>query len=64
MSIKEIREFTELTKREFSETTGIPLRTLEDWEADRRNPPKYVLYMLEHIFVKNFGKGWDIRSFE
>lgn len=64
MNITEIRKFAELTRKEFSETTGIPIRTLEDWEAGRRNPPKYVLYMLKHIFVINFGKGWDRSSFE
>ncbi len=40
--IKELREGTGMTRREFSEHTGIPVRTLEDWEAARRTPPEYI----------------------
>ena len=40
--IKELRENTGLTRKEFSTHTGIPVRTLEDWEAGRRTPPEYI----------------------
>lgn len=30
----------------FSREYDIPLRTLEDWNADRRTPPDYVLELL------------------
>jgi len=40
--IKELRESINMTRKEFSEHTGIPVRTLEDWEAARRNPPEYI----------------------
>ena len=40
--IKEIRENTGMSRKEFSEHTGIPVRTLEDWEAARRTPPEYI----------------------
>jgi len=40
--IKELRESTGMTRKEFSEYTGIPVRTLEDWEAGRRTPPAYI----------------------
>jgi len=40
--IKELRESTGMTRKEFSEHTGIPVRTLEDWEAGRRTPPAYI----------------------
>lgn len=40
--IKELRESTGMTRREFSGHTGIPVRTLEDWEAARRTPPEYI----------------------
>lgn len=36
--IKEIRKNTGLNRKEFSEYFGIPLRTVEDWEAARRTP--------------------------
>lgn len=40
--IKELRESTGLSRKEFSIHTGIPIRTLEDWEAGRRTPPEYI----------------------
>ena len=40
--IRELRERIGLTRREFSEHIGIPVRTLEDWEAGRRTPPEYI----------------------
>ena len=40
--IKELRESTGMTRKEFSVHTGIPVRTLEDWEAGRRTPPDYI----------------------
>ena len=42
IKIKDLRERTGLTRKEFSEHTGIPVRTLEDWEAARRTPPEYI----------------------
>ena len=41
-SIKELRENTGMSRKDFSEHTGIPVRTLEDWEAGRRTPPEYI----------------------
>lgn len=40
--IKELREGVRMNRKEFSEHTGIPVRTLEDWEAGRRTPPEYI----------------------
>lgn len=40
--IKELRASTRMTRKAFSEHTGIPVRTLEDWEAGRRTPPEYI----------------------
>lgn len=40
--IRELRESTGMNRREFSEHTKIPIRTLEDWEAGRRTPPEYI----------------------
>ena len=41
-TIKELRESIDLSRKEFSEHIGIPVRTLEDWEAGRRTPPEYI----------------------
>ena len=40
--IRDLRESINMSRREFSLHTGIPVRTLEDWEAGRRTPPEYV----------------------
>ena len=47
-TIKELRESTGMSRKEFSEHTGIPVRTLEDWEAGRRTPPDYVPRLLAY----------------
>ena len=41
-SIRDLRESTGMSRKEFSEHTGIPVRTLEDREAGRRTPPEYI----------------------
>lgn len=46
--IKELRESTGMTRKEFSEHTGIPVRTLEDWETARRTPPEYIPRLLTY----------------
>lgn len=46
--IKELRERTGLKRKEFSEHIGIPLRTVEDWEAGRRTPPDYIPRLIEY----------------
>lgn len=46
--IKDLREQTGMNRKEFSEYTGIPVRTLEDWEAGRRTPPEYIPRLLDY----------------
>lgn len=46
--IKGLREQAGMNRREFSEYTGIPVRTLEDWEAGKRTPPEYVPRLLAY----------------
>ena len=40
--IKEARKAAGLTQREMSELLGIPMRTIQDWENDRRTPPDWA----------------------
>lgn len=42
MTIKEAREQSGLSRAEMSRLFEIPLRTLEDWETEKRTPPPYV----------------------
>ena len=50
--IKELRESVGENRRQFSDHIGIPIRTIEDWEAGRRTPPAYIprliAYQLEY----------------
>lgn len=46
--IRKLREQTGMKRKEFSEYTKIPVRTLEDWEAGRRTPPEYIPRLLTY----------------
>ncbi len=45
-TFSEIFDITGMTLSEFSKTYNIPRRTLEDWSAERRKAPEYVLQLL------------------
>lgn len=47
-TLKEIREILDVNRTEFSRYMGIPLRTLEEWEAGRRQMPEYVLRLIAY----------------
>ena len=51
MNIKKLRAKTGLSQTKFSEKYGIPERTIQDWEAEKRTPPDYVLEMLSYIIA-------------
>lgn len=46
--IKKMREEMQLSRKAFAEHFGIPLRTMEDWEAGRRKPPEYLPRLMEY----------------
>ena len=68
--IKQLRESIGLSRKEFSLHVGIPVRTLEDWEAGRRTPPEYVprliAYQLkyEELFRKVSVQGMEDNNSE
>lgn len=45
MNVKEIREKTGLSQSNFAKKYGIPVRTLQGWEAGRK-APDYILEMI------------------
>ena len=53
MTIKEYRYLLKLTQQEFSQTFGIPLGTLRNWEQDLSTPPAYVTAMLTAIIRRD-----------
>ncbi len=46
--LKQIRSDLGMNRTEFSQYMGIPLRTLEEWEAGRRMMPDYVLRLIAY----------------
>ena len=51
--IREIRESIGMSRSDFSRTYGIPVRTLEDWEAGKRKCPEYVVKLLRRVAVED-----------
>ena len=58
--IRELRESVGENRTEFSKHTGIPVRTIEDWESGRRTPPEYIprlrAYQLKYEELTEKGK--------
>ena len=50
MEIKELRQLTGLTQKQFAEHFKIPLRTVQEWEQERRTPPEYVVKLIERVW--------------
>lgn len=50
MTAKELRKNTGLSQSKFAAYFGIPVRTLQDWEQQKRTPPDYVIAMMERIW--------------
>lgn len=58
---EEIRKILGISRAAFSRKYNIPIRTLEDWDAGKKNPPDYVLDMLERI-VNEDKEGKDMNE--
>lgn len=57
MDIKEIRELTGLNQTDFAKKYNIPLRTYQNWEGGRRNPPEYVLTLLRTVVEMEYSNN-------
>ena len=62
MKVSEIRAMTGLSQSKFAAFFGISVRTVQDWEQERRLPPPYVPGMMLKIlkyeyFNKETGKN-------
>lgn len=51
--VKKLRTDKKLTQAEFSKLTGVPLRTLQDWEEGKHKPKEYIVNMLKIIIERN-----------
>ena len=52
MTIKELRKSTGLSQKGFAEYLNIPQRSIENWESGVREPPTYVLELIEYKLSK------------
>ena len=44
--VREVRDRLGMNRREFSDYYGIPYRTVQDWEAEKRELPEYLLRLM------------------
>lgn len=56
MEVKELRMLSGLSQQAFSEKYGIPKRSIENWEGGKRNPPEYVISLLERVVKEDIKK--------
>ena len=47
--VKQLRVALKMTQAEFANYFGIPKRTLEDWERQKRHPSLYIVDMIKRI---------------
>ena len=52
LTIKEMRNLSGMTQKNFSEYFGIPMRTIQDWENNRRQCPDYTLDLIQYKLEK------------
>lgn len=48
LSTKDLRNLCGMSILEFSRCLKIPYRTIQDWEAHRRNPPEYIIELIDY----------------
>ena len=53
MTIKEAREVKGMSRAELSRWLGIPVRTLEDWDAGVRKPPEWA----KRLIIEKIERG-------
>ena len=48
-TIKELRQKTGLSQSQFARKFRLSVRTLQQWEQNRRETPEYIIYMISRI---------------
>lgn len=49
MTIKELRTITGLSQSQFAKKFHIPVSSVQNWEINRRQPPDYVIWLIQRI---------------
>lgn len=53
-TVKELREFTELTQVEFGRKYHIPVRSIQNWEGGQRTPTETILFLLNKAVMEDY----------
>lgn len=56
-AFKMVREKSGMNRKEFAEWLGIPYRTMQEWELERRAMPQYVLDLIAYKVSNEKEKG-------
>ena len=51
MKIKDLRQKTGLSQSKFAIYLGIPLTNIQHWEQGVRNPPEYVMGLIQRVMI-------------
>ena len=65
--IRTLRNQSGMTRKQFAEHLGIPLRTIEDWEYGKRTPPDYIPRLIGYALkyeelIKKMEADWANRK--
>lgn len=52
MKFKELQDLAGMNIKQMSNYFNIPYRTAQDWAAERRTPPEYVMDLMKYKLIK------------
>ncbi len=52
---KALRALTGMNRKDFSSYLGIPYRTMQDWELNRRHMPEYAFSLIQYRVFAEYG---------
>lgn len=52
MTLKELRELSGMTRKQFADYFDIPYRTIQDWELGNRECKQYFIDLMEYKLRK------------
>lgn len=52
---KQLRQTYNLTQKQLSDITGIPKRTIEDWEGGKHKPKDYIINLISEFLKIKLG---------
>ena len=52
-TIKELRAMLDMSQKQFANWYRIPIKSLQNWETGRREPPAYVMILLVRAVLED-----------